>query len=182
MFITGWAVVEAALPMQVARLIAARRYEGPHVFDQVAFLRSGVALLGTSASAALNQIENLAPSRKDEIRQAAEKIRDIKKKRDIVVHSPASPTVTDITLFLGLGASRVGMGTNKPYSVGDLKRWCNELKSAARKIDAIVTDLTGWRWKRIEEDQQRFSQAIDEMEQKTRGRRSPSDTDSPTND
>ena len=48
------------------------------------------------------------------------------------------------------------MGTDKFYTVEQMDGWCHELKTRAREIDTIVTDVIGWKWKNIDEDRQRW--------------------------
>jgi hypothetical protein len=161
-FITAWAAVEFVIPWHVAKLIASADLDEGEGFPHAPLIRGVAALSGTPASAALMQLRNLAVQRKDEIKAAADKILSIKPKRDAVAHSLAGARGADVTMFDSFGASRVNMGSSKPYSVADMDRWCHELKSNARKIDTIVSELTGWTWKRIQEDQPRWLQSLRE--------------------
>lgn len=154
--ITAWAAIETALPMQVGKLIATLDPGDMTAFAHTPYLRATAALMGTSAKAALTQIQNLAPARKDEIKKAAETILDIKRHRDAVAHSLSGRDEGDSTRFHGFGASRVRMGTDKIYSVEEMDGWCNELKASARLIDTVITEITGWKWKDIDEDRERW--------------------------
>lgn len=168
-FITAWAAIEGALPMHVARLIATNDPSNPKAFAHTQYLRATAALMGTAASAALTQLQNLAPARKDEIKKAGDAILGIKPKRDAVAHSVSGPTDSGDTQFHGFGASRVKMGTDKFYSVEQIDGWCDSLKKHAREIDSIVSDITGWRWKDIAADQERWLASLPKTASETPG-------------
>ena len=142
--------------MQVARLIAGQDPHAPGTFAHAPFIWATAALMGTPAKAALTQIQNLSADRKADLKKARDAILTIKPYRDAIAHSLSGPSDEGKTQFHGFGASRVRMGTDKFYTVEQMDGWCHELKTRAREIDTIVTDVIGWKWKNIDEDRQRW--------------------------
>lgn len=164
-FITTWASVEMAIPMQVARLIASGTNPdtGARTYSATAYMKAAAALIGTPAKASLTQLENLAWGRGDDIKKCADKIIGIKPKRDAVAHSLAAPE-GGTTRFHGFGASRIRMGTDKIYSVKEMNSWASILATQSREIDGIVTEMTGITWKQTAEECERAFQAVDQRQ------------------
>lgn len=166
-FITAWAGIETALPMQVARLIAGQDPSAPGTFAHAPFLWAASALMGTSAKAALTQIQNLCSGRKEDLKKASGEILKIKPFRDAVAHSLSGTVEDGTTRFHGFGASRAKMGTDKIYTDKQMDEWSRALIFNARTIDEIVTEHIGWSWKDIETDRERWRASFPEGEVKT---------------
>lgn len=166
--ITCWAGIETALPLQIGRLVAI----GPDLdtgrlaIDQPSYTKAAAAFGGTNPRAAVMQIRNLLAvfdSREATTaaaKKAGERLIALFERRNEIAHQVAEQGKSRHSLRLRcLQASKGSMWMEKHYTIDEIDAWTNELKEQARTIDALITSATGYTWKQIEEDRERFIQA-----------------------
>lgn len=160
-----WAAVEASLPLQVARMVAAS--PSPEVkeivFNHAAFVKACAVGGGAGARATLAQIQNLihlfSPEKSDIAKKHADILLKKKQRRDDLSHLSAMQGKNKDTIRLQvLSASKSSMWQEKFYTIKEIDGWTHDIKSNARALDSCVSEITGWTWARIAKEYPLFLQ------------------------
>lgn len=162
--ITCWSVVETAMAMQVARVVAVSfdLERQAWALDVPAFGKAAMAAQGTAIKASITQLQNLLPEHAVEIKPHADRILDIKRYRDECAHNLTTP-MNGMIDVLSIGASRRKMVKNVQWTIPQITKWCDRLSQHSIAIDKIVSGAIWFNWSRIEEAQTLWFEARDRL-------------------